>query len=364
MRILHIINNLGSGGAERLLSEIIPIMNSDPNYEIEVLLLTNKGNVFDSKLNLFSVKLETTGVDNIYSICNIFKIRRFILKNNYDVVHVHLFPSLYWVSMAVKTIFQKKVKLVYTEHSTHNNRRNKKFFKLIDRFVYSSFDKIISISQKTQDNLVSWIGNKKNKHIVINNGVNIERFKNSIAYKKNDLIKGIDNNSKLVCMVGRFSVSKDQATLVKAMKLIHSEVHLLLVGEGETIDKVQKLTSELQLENRIHFLGYRDDIERIMKTADIIVLSSLWEGFGLVAVEGMASGKPVVATNVEGLREVIGDADLLFERQNAEELAMKIDLLLRNSEIYKKKSDFLYQRCEIFDIKTMINEYIAVYNEI
>ena len=99
--------------------------------------------------------------------------------------------------------------------------------------------------------------------------------------------------------------------------MIHLPVNfkLILVGEGPLKNSSQMLVQELCLKDRVFFLGNRDDVERIFKTADLSVLSSHWEGFGLVAVEGMAAGKPVIASNVSGLSEIVSGAGVLFEKK-------------------------------------------------
>lgn len=93
-----------------------------------------------------------------------------------DIVHVHLFPALYWVAMAAS--YNKKIKLVYTEHSTHNRRRDKVWFEPIEYYIYSKYDRLISISQQTQDNLMEWLKAKKDdkRFLVIENGVNLSLF--------------------------------------------------------------------------------------------------------------------------------------------------------------------------------------------
>lgn len=118
------------------------------------------------------------------------------------------------------------------------------------------------------------------------------------------------------------------------------------------------------LEDRVHFLGIRDDVERILKTSDIIVLSSNWEGFGLAAVEGMAAGKPVIASNVPGLANVVSDAGLLFTKGKDSDLANKINILIENNDLYHKLSLAAEKRAELFSLDKMVDKYIELYNKI
>lgn len=235
LKILHIINNLGSGGAEKLIEESLPILNNFQGIKADVLLLTDDKNVFDKTLKLKGIKVDVIKFHSIYNPLNILEIKKYIKKNNYDIVHAHLFPTQYWVAIASKLMFRNRPKFITTEHSTHNRRRDKFYFRFIDKYIYSSYDLIISISQKTQENLVYWLRPKANqlkKFIVIENGINIDKFRNAIPYKKEELNPSFTEETKLICMVGRFSEQKDQATLIKAMKYLPEDIHLLLVGEG------------------------------------------------------------------------------------------------------------------------------------
>lgn len=367
MKVLHVINNLGAGGAEKLIEEITPIMNSIQGVQVEVLLLTDKNNVFDKNLKDKDVKVEVIPIRNIRSIKNIYYIRKYLIKGKYDIVHAHLFTSNYWVSLASKFMFKYRPKLVITEHNTHNRRREKLFLKYPEKYIYKSYDKIISISGKTQENLIRWLNPKnsdEHKFMTIPNGINVSRFTNAKPYKKEEVNDSFTDKTKLLCMAGSFSKQKDQATIVRAMKMLPNDIHLLLVGEGELKQKNYKLARELNLENRIHFLGFRNDIEKIFKTSDIIILSSHWEGFGLVAAEGMAAGKPVIASDVDGLREVVKNLGILFPSGDDKELSTIIKRLLTNEEEYKKVSKACLKGSSKFDVNEMAMNYVREYSNL
>lgn len=362
MKILHIINNLGSGGAEKLIEDLLPLMNNKEGINVDLLLLTDKNNVFDKKLNKNGIQIKIVPTKKIYNPLNIYYIRKYIKKGQYDVVHVHLFPSFYWVSFASKLIFKNKPKFVFTEHNTHNKRRETGYLRIIEKFVYSSYDKIISISQQTQINLIKWLKSKNNgRFLVIENGIDLKKFKEAKPYLKHEINSKFDEDTILICMVGRFFEQKDQPTLIKAMKHTPANVHLLLVGEGPLKVKNEELVKQVNLEERVHFLGFRDDVPRILKTVDIVVLSSKWEGFGLAAVEGMAAGKPVVASDVPGLREIVTGFGLIFEVGNSEELANKINKLINDPIKYNEIAKKCKLRANSYSIEKMVDEYIEQY---
>lgn len=367
MRVLHIINSLGSGGAEKLIEESLPLMKKKSEFEFEILLLTDEKNVFESNLRNHGIPIYVLSLKKVYNPLNTFLIRKFIIKGNYDVIHVHLFPAQLWTALAVKTTFKNKIKLLTTEHNTHNRRREKKLLKYVDIFMYSQFIKIISISKKTEENLKSWLGANQSvshKFITIENGINIKRFKSAKPYRKSRLINGIGDNTKIVCMVGRFSEQKDQKTLIKAIGELTDNTHLILIGEGPSKLHLKEFSEKLALQDRVHFLGFRSDVERVLKSSDIVVLSSNWEGFGLAAVEGMAAGKPVIATDVPGLREVVKDAGILFTKGDYKELANKISWLNNDSSAYSKTAYACQKRAQRYDIEIMVEKYLDVYRSL
>jgi glycosyltransferase involved in cell wall biosynthesis len=364
-KILHVIAKLNTGGAEKLLLDSIPLYNQR-GLSVDLLVLLD-----NDKDSLFTKQLKEINVCNVYfikqkSIYNpayIFKIIPFLKK--YNIIHVHLFPALYWVAIANR-LLKKPNKLIYTEHNTYNKRRNKIWLKPIEHIIYRQYSKIICISEKTKEHLSSWIGmnwvNKKSQ--VIHNGINISRFDTSVATEKLKL--GIPDNAKIILMIGRFNLQKDTNTLIKAFNLLDNkkDLYLIFIGDGDLRKKSEELVENLGIEKSVLFLGIRKDVPELIKASYVCVLSSNWEGFGLVAVEYMASCRPVIASDVDGLREIVKGAGLLFEKGNVNELKEKLELLLNNEMIYKKVTIACYQKSKEFSIEKMINSYLDVYTAI
>lgn len=366
MKVLHIINNLGSGGAEKLLEDLIPLMNKMENVEADILLLTDEKNVFYDTVISKGVKVDVVKYRNMYDVRNIFEIKKYIVDGGYDIVHSHIFPTQYWVALSRVFLRNKKVKFVTTEHSTHNRRREKLYFRPVDKLIYSQYDSIISITEKTRDNLIDWIDPKRknlDKHIVIENGVDIEKIKVALPYKKSELIEGINENTKLICMVGRFSEAKDQPTLIRAVSKLSGDIHLVLVGEGPLMGDNKKLAEELGISDRVHFLGFRQDIPRILKTVDIVVLSSHWEGLSLASIEGLASGKPFIASRVPGLEEVVKSAGILFEQGDEIALVEIINRLFSDKVKYDEISNKCIIESRMYSIKNMMINVLNVYSK-
>lgn len=171
-------------------------------------------------------------------------------------------------------------------------------------------------------------------------------------------------NKKYVVQVARFAAQKDQMTLIRALKLLPDNYDVVLVGNGELLLLHKQRVKELGLDNRVHFLGLRDDVPSILKMTDIVALSSNFEGFGLAAVEGMAAGKPVIASDVPGLAEVVRGAGLLFKLHDERELAAHILKLSEDKEYYEKISQRCFMRAKEFDVSIMNARYEELYKSL
>lgn len=357
MRILQVINSLSTGGAEKLIVDSVPIYQKE-GLETDLLLLADKKTSFrriierQSQNKIFAL---TTG--SIYNPFLIFKIIPFLKR--YDIVHIHLFPALYWVVLA-KWLSCSKVKLVYTEHSTNNRRRTHVVLKYIDRFIYNKLMFIGCISQATYTNLKKHIG-REGKLQVLHNGIVLKAFSNLKGVEKYLFFSEKDT---VLIQVSSFRKQKDQKTLIESLKYLPEEVKLLLVGDGIFRKEREKQVEDLNLGERVKFLGIRNDVPQLFFSSDIVILSSFYEGFGLSIVEGMASNKPVVASNVTGLRDIVKGYGLLFEQGNAKELAGQVKMLYEDKAFYKKIQKSCLYRAKNFDIQTMVEAYISAYKKV
>ncbi|GGG08873.1 glycosyl transferase [Dokdonia pacifica] len=356
MKIIHVINSLHFGGAEKLLVDTIPKF-IERGITTDVLVLHPEKTFFYNELaQKHQVKIVTTKKKSLYNPLYSIALRKYLKE--YDIVHVHLFPSLYWVSLA--TLFLKnRAKLIVTEHNTDNRRRASVVFKYIDRWIYKKYDKVIAISKGVKENLQSHLKKSNDTIVTIPNGIPIEVFKNATGLSKYHI--GIPENAKVIIQVASFTPQKDQDTLLKAISLLPDEVHLLLIGDGVLKEEKIGLATTLNIKHRVHFLGYRTDIPQLLKLSDVSVLSSHYEGFGLAIVEGMAAGNPCIGSNVPGLSEVIGEEGILFEPGNHVQLKNSIEQLLYDKEYYLKIQKQCLDRAQEYDLSFMIDAYINVY---
>tara|TARA_B110000211_G_scaffold232646_1_gene296881 strand:- start:822 stop:1883 length:1062 start_codon:yes stop_codon:yes gene_type:complete len=347
------------GGAERSIVSNVPL-HIQNGIEMDVLVLDGTEFIFFKKLKEQNINIISLANINVYNPLIIFKLRKII--TDYDIVHAHLFPSLYLLAIA-NWINKKKVKLVYTEHSTHNRRRKIKLFKHIDKIIYKQYDAIITISNATNLALNDYLKNtlKKGRKIInISNGVDLNSVKKEASKEKKFDFEKI-KNSKIILQISGFRPAKDQDTLIRALKNLPTEFHVIFVGDGERINLCKQLALQMGVSSRVWFLGEQENVGAIINKADLVVMSSHWEGFGRAAIEGMALGKPVLASDVSGLRDIVFGAGILFAPGNTKQLSELILKLLTDEKLYRQISECCLKRASEYDIANMINDYEQVY---
>lgn len=360
MRVLHVITMLDIGGAERLMVDLLPLLHTQGNVDVDLLLFNGVDTPFKNELKQQGIQIFELGyvddVDDLWSVYNprlLFRLKRFM--GGYDIIHTHNTACQLYVPIA-KSIYGSSASLVTTEHNSTNRRRSKSWFKPIDRWMYKQYDGIICISDQTRQNLEDYIG-KKDVMTTIYNGVDISRFLKPVNQ--------IDDKHRFVItMVAAFREQKDHSTMLRAMKRLPESFCLRFVGRGETEDQVKQMCGDLGLNDRVSFMGMRSDVQDILDDSDIIVLSSHWEGLSLSSIEGMASGRPFVASDVDGLREIVSGAGVLFPHGDDEALANSIRQLCDNPSYYRQVAEACQERAKGYDISIMADKYLALYKSL
>lgn len=365
MRILHIITSLRMAGAEKLMVDALPNLKSLGN-DVELLSFEKSNTPFYDELKergiiIHSFFDETSHLGRkVYNPINAVKIRKFF--KDFDIVHTHLTACQFNASIA--SLFTKKSKcpiLVTTEHSTSNKRRKMKGFRSLDRLMYQQYDYIICCSKKTETNLKEYLGKIRTPIVTIYNGVDVNKFAKAQPERNfQEKYKGY----KTFLMVARFTIHKDQMTAIRAFKLLPENYHLFLAGVGPTMEECKKECERLGIGQRIHFLGLRGDIAELLHSVDVVLLSSHYEGLSISSIEGMASGKPFVASDVDGLHELVYGSGILFPEGNEEQLAIKLQKLCEDKYYYENVVKSCQEKAFQFDISVMAEKYNEVYKQL
>lgn len=297
------------------------------------------------------------GYWQMWSPHHIFNIRKILKKGKYDIINTHNTPAQ--VFTAIANGRKRWGRMVTTEHNTTNRRREWKWYKRFDDWMYGKYDHIVCVGDKTRCNLEERIGCHPDKISVIANGIDLSRFSYpDVSCRENN------PSQKVVLMVSAFRLQKDHATLIKAMTYLPENYMLWLAGDGIMMGKTQDFVKSLRLENRVIFLGARDDVPQLFQKADVVVLASHYEGMPISAIEAMGSGKPFVASDVEGLRELVSGAGVLVPESDSAALASEIKKICENPDVAASIAEKCKERAALYDIDTTASKYYNLYRKL
>ncbi len=352
MKILHVITSLHTNGAETLVCNMIPRLMAK-GHEVDLVVFNGINTSLMEKLEREhpECKIYKLG-SSYYNPWYIVKLT--IIMRKYDIIHTHnSSPQLF---VAIANIICKK-RIITTEHSTNNRKREYGgILRLLDKWMYRQYDSVVCISDIAEKTLRLYLKGKQNNICTINNGVDVEAFRNAQS------LDGLKTDKFVIVMVAGFREAKDQDTVIWSIsKLPKDKFELWLVGDGDRRKVLEALVDDLGLQNCVKFLGLRTNVANILKSADVVVMSSHWEGMSLSNIEGMSVGKPFIASDVNGLREVTQGYGLLFPHEDAEALANIIQRLHNDRQYYQRVAEDCLERAKQFDISTMVDAYNMVY---
>ena len=329
IKVLEVINSLKIGGAELLLRNFVIEAKKNNQYTVDVCTLyaTNDAKNIE-EIKKKNVRIWSLDLKNKYTLSSVGKIKKIIERENYEIVHVHLFPASAFVALS-SLFLPNNIHYIFTEHSTFNRRRTIKIFKIVDGFIYNRYSKIICSSKQVQNSLIKWIPKNKEKTEVIYNGTPIHS-----KPVVDQIIKNYD-----VLFVGRLVHQKGIRFLLEAVSILQNKykkyIKVAIVGGGHLEKELKKMCEKLKINDSVEFLGFQRDVDQIMRSSRVLVLPSRWEGFGLVLLEAMKNKLPIIATNVGGIPEIItnGHEGILVPKENPKILANSINRVLENSEL-------------------------------
>lgn len=199
-------------------------------------------------------------------------------------------------------------------------------FRGIEKQLAKSTDRMIAVSQGEASTMIEAGVVAREKVCVVANGVDPERWSGVPPASRQEL--GIPGSGVMVLVAGLLNSAKGQDLAIEALQQTRSsEVYLALAGHGEDLESLQALAVSLGVEQRVRFLGWRDDVPALVAAADIVLLPSRWEGMPYVVLEAMAAARPVVATRVDGATDLVvpGQTGELVDVQDVAGIAQALD---------------------------------------
>lgn len=285
-------------------------MLSNRNYEVHVAAKNDCANQAECRIPYCDKYYNIPFARSPFSKINIkaFKeLKKLITVNGYDLIHCHTPVGGVITRLAAKTARKHGTRVIYTAHGFHFYKgaplRNWILFYPIEKYCSKYTDILITLNQ--EDYLRAGNFNAVRVVNVPGMGVNTEKLEHTIvdvAEKRKEL--NIPENAFLILSVGELSDNKNHEVIIKALSLLnHPNVYYLICGVGDKEKYLKNIVEKLKLKNKVIFAGYRRDVNEIIKAADCFAFPSKREGLGLVAIEAMAGGLPIVTSNVRGINE-------------------------------------------------------------
>lgn len=359
MRIAILITGLGVGGAERLVVDLADRLVL-LGHTVLIIYLAGEADVRprDPRVVLFGTRM---GRSRGGVIKGFFAARRALKRFRPDVVHSHLVHANLVARILRLTMYIPR--LICSAHNTNEEGWGR-------MAAYRFTDWLADISTNVSDEAVSVFvaqgAVRPGRMITLVNGIDVGKFK-FVKSARDELRRELlANSTVLVLAVGRLCEAKDYPNLINAFTRVRSQsgnVKLAIVGAGTLRPRLEALVVSLNLEAHVMFLGVRYDIAELMSACDVFVLSSAWEGFGLVVAEAMACGSLVVATDSGGVREVLGDTGVLVPPGNSDELARAIlRALAMPPEVVADMTRRARQRVEeLYSLDVTVERWIGLY---
>ena len=360
MKVLLVITSLGVGGAEKVVTSLADQL-VDLGHEVVIAYLTGNALTVPKHDCIRLVNLKVNSARGLGS--GYLQLRNIIKEFKPDVVHSHLVHANILCRMLRPTTTIPRL-----ISSAHNSNEEGRFRMLAYRLTDQFTDISTNVSDEAVEAFIEKNAVRKERMLTVHNGISIYDF--IFSDEKRIQIReelGIASNEKLILAVGRLDDSKDYPNLLSAVVDLFSNcdhVKLVIAGDGSLLNSLKEKTKLLGLEKKVTFLGIRTDIPSLMSAADVFVLSSAWEGFGLVVAEAMACNRVVVATDCGGVKEVVGDAGFLVPPKDSVALANALEraLNLNDDESIQLGKEARKRVLEHYSLTAATEKWINLYS--
>jgi glycosyltransferase involved in cell wall biosynthesis len=370
-----------TGGADENTLFTIQGLDKD-RYEVDLIM----GEEFDESIfdkvknnnfNIIQIKGLKWKLNFLYDPIVLIKLIKLMRKNRYDIVHTHTTKAGILGRIAARIAGVPII--IHGLHGSTFKAFDSELLNwllfLFERLTGRFTDAYISVSGVLSEKYIERGLGKKDNHFKVYSGMELETFyevRGKIDCRKKQRELGIDSKDFVIGNVARLETRKGHQFLIDAFKNVVEEqkeghLKLLIIGEGNKREYLENYVKELNLRDKVIFIGYRDDVEEIMALMDIFVLTSLREGLPRVLVQAAAVGMPSVAFNVDGVPEIIKDNynGFLVKVKDVEKLENRIVKYMNNKELVllhgRNGREFIENK---WSIKEMVDRIDKIYQDL
>jgi glycosyltransferase involved in cell wall biosynthesis len=375
IRVLLVITRLTVGGDTNVVLDIASHFANHPDFEASLAV----GPVPDGETDLTHLACErgipTTMIPSLVNRINpalnlaaLRQLRSLMVQGKYNVVHTH--SSVAGIVGRLAAVAARTPIIVHHVHGwglrEDMSSGTRMIYLTLERLCARFTARLIAVSEPTIEKGIDAHICRREKFILIYNGLRLEKFARPVDRTRVLLDLGLNPECKIVGMIGRLDKQKNPLDFIRAAALVvthYPKVQFLIAGDGALRPECERLIEELRLRGKFFLLGFRDDIDQILPAVNITALSSLWEGLPVVFQEAMSAGKPIVANNVDGVRDVViqGETGYVVTPHRPQEMAERILTLLNNDELCTRFGLTAQQNSRIFSSERMLDQIEALY---
>jgi glycosyltransferase involved in cell wall biosynthesis len=366
--ILHIVPKLSTwGGVGNQLLLLLKNYSRDEFLPI-VCSLRDKG-VVGKEIEDLGLEVVCLNIDfkRGFYWTVVKELRTLMKQRNIQIVRTHEYRANLHGRLAA--LLAKVPCIVGSVHNVYNARDKKLNRRILNRYFGIFTDKVVAVSEEVKKEIVRYDSVPENKVAVIYNGVDRKRFMDIDAQSVRSEFH-IPKSTPVIGTVGRFFPQKGQKYLLEAVAKVRNKfphIAVFVIGDGSLKEELQDHTKNLNIEQNIIFTGVRRDIPALLGAMDIFIFPSLWEGFGNALVEAMAAGKPIIATDIPSVREILdsGKSGIVVPPANSEAIARSLELLLSNRALAENLGNAARERAlSSFTIDSTVRGYTSLYRSI
>jgi glycosyltransferase involved in cell wall biosynthesis len=361
--ICQLLHSLHVGGAEVLAARLARRLRDDFRF---VFVCLDELGTLGQQLRAEGFAVEVLGRRPGLDWQLPLRLASLLRRQRADLVHAHQYTPFFYA--LTSRYLGRRVPVLFTEHGRHfpDYPRRKRIF--ANRLLIGPRDQVVGVGQAVRQALIRNEGIPASRVGVIYNGIELAPAGNGnsdrLTVRKE---MGVGANDLALIQVARLDYLKDHATALRTLERVvqvHPEARLVLVGEGPELGKIQEEMRQRKLQTQVRLLGLRSDVSRLLRAADLFLLTSISEGIPLTVIEAMSAGLPVVATNVGGVSEVVedGQSGLLAPSGDDGALAEKVLQLARDKDLHQRMGQSGRQRArDLFSESKMHDGYFQLY---
>ncbi|MBI9017575.1 MAG: glycosyltransferase [Phycisphaerae bacterium] len=356
-RILQLITDLAPGGAPLMVKDLAIGLQAK-GFDSQVACLGVE-DIIAYQLRQAGVQTHCLGAENVRNLSVVSRLYKLLRQVKPDILHCHLVHAN--IAGRLTGQLARVPKIIATIHTAEQEKR---WHLLAERLTCRLSAKTVCVSDSVREFTHKKSHVPAKRLVTIYNGIDIDRFARARAIDLRDL--GLSPQKKTLIFTGRLHHVKGVDILIEAFARIclRHDLQLIIAGDGSQRRALEELVEDYDLGRRIVFIGMRADVPALLKAADLFVLPSYWEGFGLSAVEAMAAEIPVIASDTFGLIDIIEDekTGLLVAPGEPDLLAAAIETLIENPvKTRKMVSAAMANIKQKFTLDRMVQQYINLY---